>query len=61
VREKRDPIDHFGQKLIAQGIATEDDLKMIDKDIKAIVVEAADFATTSPEPGVEELYTDILA
>ena len=33
VREKRDPIDHFGQKLVAGGVVTEDDLKMIDKDV----------------------------
>ena len=61
VREKRDPIDHFGQKLIKDGVVTEDDLKMIDKDVKAIVVTAAEFATESPEPGINELYTDVLA
>src|ERR1700742_1161943 len=33
VREKRDPIEHLGQKLIAGKLATEDDLKAIDKDI----------------------------
>ncbi len=31
VREKRDPIDHLGQKLIAGGLATEDDLKALDQ------------------------------
>jgi pyruvate dehydrogenase E1 component alpha subunit len=61
VREKRDPIDHFGQKLIQRGIVTEEDLKMMDADVKARVIAAAEFATTSPEPGVEELYTDIYA
>ena len=35
VREKRDPIEHFGQKLIERGIATEDDLKAMDKDTRA--------------------------
>ncbi len=61
VREKRDPIDHFGQKLVKSGIVTEDDLKMIDKDVRAIITEAAEFATESPEPGLDELYTDVLA
>jgi len=61
VREKRDPIENFGKKLVAGGVVTEDDLKMIDKDVKAIVVTAAEFATESPEPGVNELYTDVLA
>jgi pyruvate dehydrogenase E1 component alpha subunit len=61
MRETRDPIENFGKKLLAQGVASEDDLKMMDKEIKQVVVEAAEFATTSPEPGVDELYTDILA
>jgi pyruvate dehydrogenase E1 component alpha subunit len=61
VREKRDPIDHFGARLVKDGVVSQDDLKMIDKDVKAIVLAAAEFATESPEPGLDELYTDVLA
>jgi len=61
VREKRDPIEHFGEKLIARKEATEDDLKAMDKEIRAIVNAAASFASESPEPAPEELYTDVLA
>ena len=61
MREKRDPIDHFGKKLIERGVVNEDDLKQMDAEVKKVVVEAAEFATESPEPGVEELYTDIYA
>ena len=61
MREKRDPIEHYGQKLIARGVATEDDLKAIDKEIRQIVNVSAEFATESPEPDVAELYTDIVA
>ena len=39
---------------------TEADLKAIDKEIKKIVVEAADFAEQAPEPDPSELYTDVL-
>ena len=35
-------------------------LKEIDREIKAIVSDAAEFAQTSPEPDPAELYTDIL-
>ena len=35
------------------------DLKKVDADIRVVVTEAADFATTNPEPDVSELYTDI--
>ncbi len=59
VRENRDPIDHFGKKLIQRGVATENDLKMMDNEIKQTVIASADFATNSPEPGPAELYTDI--
>jgi pyruvate dehydrogenase E1 component alpha subunit len=61
VREKRDPIDHFGKKLIERGVVNETDLKQMDAEVKKVVVEAAEFATESPEPGVAELYTDIYA
>jgi pyruvate dehydrogenase E1 component alpha subunit len=61
VREKRDPIEHFGQKLIQRGLASEDDMKAMDKDIRAIVNTSAEFASESPEPAPEELYTDVLA
>ena len=61
VREKRDPIEHFGQKLIERGTANEDEFKAMDKDIRAIVNTSAEFASESPEPAPEELYTDVLA
>jgi pyruvate dehydrogenase E1 component alpha subunit len=61
VREKRDPIDHLGQKLLGEKLAGEDDLKAIDKEIRSIVNTAAEFATESPEPDPAELYTDVMA
>ena len=61
VREKRDPIEHLAQKLVQRGGASEDDLKTMDKDIRAVVNTAAEFSTESPEPAPEELYTDVLA
>ncbi len=61
VREERDPIDHVRDLLLTGKHAAEADLKAIDKDIKKVVIEAADFATQSPEPALDELYTDILA
>jgi pyruvate dehydrogenase E1 component alpha subunit len=59
VREKSDPIEGLKDDLAAAGVA-EDELKAIDKEIRTIVSEAADFAETSPEPGLAELHTDVL-
>ena len=59
MREKHDPIDAARAELIERGIA-EDRIKEIDKRIRAVVGEAADFAENSPEPEMSELYTDVL-
>jgi pyruvate dehydrogenase E1 component alpha subunit len=59
VREKSDPIEHLKKELEAAGVG-EDELKKLDKDIRGIVTEAADFAEQSPEPELKELYTDVL-
>ncbi len=61
MKAERDPIDHIRDMLVTGKHATEDELKAIDKDVKKIVSEAADFASESPEPALEELYTDIYA
>jgi pyruvate dehydrogenase E1 component alpha subunit len=59
-KEHHDPIEGHKLKLIAEKIASEDSLKEIDKNIKAIVAAAAEFAQQSPEPPESELWTDIL-
>ncbi|MSP50340.1 MAG: pyruvate dehydrogenase (acetyl-transferring) E1 component subunit alpha [Alphaproteobacteria bacterium] len=59
MRTERDPINQVRDLLVAQG-TTEDDLKKIDREIRDIVADAADFAQTSPEPPESTLYTDIL-
>lgn len=59
VKEERDPIDHVREMLVSGGHADEAALKAIDKEIKAVVSEAAQFATDSPEPDLSELWTDV--
>ncbi len=61
MREERDPIENVRQMLLTGKHATEDDLKAIDKEIKAVVNASADFAKESPLPDEAELWTDIYA
>lgn len=61
VRSHSDPIERCKQRIFEAGFADEEALKAIDKEVKAIVKEAADFALESPEPDPAELYTDVLA
>ena len=60
IRSEQDPIDRIRQMLLDDGDATEDEVKKIDAEVKAIVTEAAEFAQQSPEPDLSELYTDVL-
>ncbi|PQA85711.1 pyruvate dehydrogenase (acetyl-transferring) E1 component subunit alpha [Hyphococcus luteus] len=61
IRETSDPIKRCEQRLSENGFSDEDQLKGIDKEIKAIVKGAADFALESPEPAADQLFTDIYA
>jgi pyruvate dehydrogenase E1 component alpha subunit len=59
MREEHDPIEQVKARILKAQFASEDELKKIDADIRAIVTQAADFATNDPEPDTAELYTDI--
>ncbi|UGY08497.1 pyruvate dehydrogenase (acetyl-transferring) E1 component subunit alpha [Phyllobacterium pellucidum] len=60
MRSEHDPIEQVKIRLIGNNWSSEDDLKKIDKDVRDIVADAADFAQSDPEPDPSELYTDIL-
>jgi len=59
MRDEKDAIEHVRDLLINAGLASDEDLKIIDRDIKARVNESAEFAKDSPEPDLSELFTDI--
>jgi pyruvate dehydrogenase E1 component alpha subunit len=59
MRQERDPIERLRALLQAQRAADESTLKELDREVKAVVSAAADFAQTSPEPDPAELYTDV--
>ena len=59
VRQERDPIERVRELLLARTGVDEAALKEIDREVKEIVSDAADFAQTSPEPDPAELYTEV--
>jgi pyruvate dehydrogenase E1 component alpha subunit len=61
MRQERDAIDHLRDLMLERKIVDEAALKQIDREVKEIVSEAAEFAQNSPEPDPSELYTDVLA
>ncbi|MEM7679791.1 MAG: pyruvate dehydrogenase (acetyl-transferring) E1 component subunit alpha [Pseudomonadota bacterium] len=58
-KSDRDPIINIKKMMVDEGL-NEDDIKVIDKEIKEIVNESAEFAKESPEPEPHELWTDVL-
>ncbi len=61
MRSDHDPIDQVKDLILDGGIMDEAALKDLDKELKAIVADAATFAQECPEPDLSELYTDVLA
>jgi pyruvate dehydrogenase E1 component alpha subunit len=60
MRAEHDPIEQVRQRILANAWASEDDLKGIDKEVRDIVNEAAEFSQHDPEPDPSELWTDIV-
>jgi pyruvate dehydrogenase E1 component alpha subunit len=60
MRSEHDPIEQVKYRMMDNGWFSEDDLKAIDKEVRDIVADSADFAQHDPEPDASELYTDIL-
>ena len=59
MRKQHDPIEQLRDLLLREGV-DEAGLKQIDQKVKGVVSAAADFALTSPEPELDDLFTDIL-
>lgn len=60
MRSEHDPIEQVRARLLEKKWASEDELKQVDKDVRDVVADSADFAQSDPEPDASELYTDIL-
>lgn len=60
VRKESDPLDNLRAHLLENELVDEAALKAIDRQVKEVVNEAAEFAQQSPEPDPAELYTDVL-
>lgn len=60
VRQHSDPIERVRLRILDGKLATEDEIKAVDGEIRHIVNAAADFAQSDPEPDPKELWTDIV-
>ncbi|HPV07583.1 MAG TPA: thiamine pyrophosphate-dependent enzyme, partial [Aggregatilineales bacterium] len=60
-KQLEDPIQRWGQYLLNENLATEDDLARMREEAEQEVEEAVTFARESDWPSQEELYTDVYA
>lgn len=59
VRQTRDPITQFKDKVVDAGLITNDELKKMDAEIKTEVDAATKLAKSDKEISLQELYTDV--
>ena len=59
--QENDPIGIFNKQLLEKKIATAKALDEIEARAEEEIVKAVEFAEASPEPAMEELYSDIYA
>jgi len=55
-----DPIERLKSKMLEWGVLTNEEYVKLQKKVMAQVEEAVEFAETSPEPPLQELYRDVL-
>jgi len=60
-RTTRDPIGIFEKKLLELDPGTQAEFDQNDARATQVAEDAAEFADNSPEPSLEELYTDVMA
>jgi pyruvate dehydrogenase E1 component subunit alpha len=56
---KRDPVETFGARLVAEGVITQEERERMDTSAIEAVDAAVEFAESSPFPAPESLYDDV--
>jgi pyruvate dehydrogenase E1 component alpha subunit len=60
-QRKRDPIEVWSKRLMADGVLDEAAIRAMDQEVIAEVEDSLTFADESPDPDPSELYTDVYA
>jgi pyruvate dehydrogenase E1 component alpha subunit len=61
MRAEHDPIEQVKSRILEKRYGSEESLKQIEAEVRAIITDAADFATNDAEPAASELWTDVYA
>jgi pyruvate dehydrogenase E1 component alpha subunit len=58
-RKLNDPVKSFPLWLVEMDILNQSDLERMEQEAQDAVAEAVRFAEESPEPSLDDLYTDV--
>ncbi|CDH59749.1 mitochondrial pyruvate dehydrogenase e1component beta subunit [Lichtheimia corymbifera JMRC:FSU:9682] len=59
MRSTADPITHLRDLIIDRSVATEEEIKAIDKEARKLIEKETQEAEASPEPDLKEFWSDI--
>ena len=59
LRANKDCISRFAKKVTTAGLISAAELKAIDDDVMALIDDAVEQAVAAPDPGPEDLLTDV--
>ena len=59
--KERDPIPNFAAKLVAEGVATQEEINAVEAKVQGEIKIATDFALGSPMPPADELELNVYA
>jgi len=60
-QKQKDAIDGFKEKLMNEGLLSDDAWESMEASVREEVEDAVEFAEQSPEPDAGELFTDVYA
>jgi pyruvate dehydrogenase E1 component alpha subunit len=56
---QRDPLVLYENRLVQKGLLQDGQVEEMEVELRKIIDEAVKFADASPQPGPEELFTDV--
>ncbi len=59
LREERDCIENFTEKVTSSGLLTRAELAAVDKQVASLIEDSVIQAKAAPKPGKEDLLTDV--
>jgi pyruvate dehydrogenase E1 component alpha subunit len=59
IREARDCLTNFAQKVTSAGLLTRPELEQIDEEVLAVIEDSCGKAKAAPKPSAVDLLTDV--